>query len=188
LSFAIRFAFLIFSFREDRVIIKDLQTNDQIRDREIRLIDENGNQLGVIPTQEALKMAAYRELDLVKISPTAIPPVCKIMNYGKYKYDQSKHERESKKNQKSAELKEIQLSAVIDTNDLNTKAKHAVKFLGEGDKVKVVLRMKGRQLAHPDVGMSIMEKFFESIKDAADVEKKAAQEGKSIILIVAPKK
>jgi translation initiation factor IF-3 len=174
--------------REDKIIIKDLQTNDQIRDREIRLIDEEGNQLGVLPTQEALKMAAYRELDLVKISPTAIPPVCKIMNYGKYKYDQAKHERESKKNQRSAELKEIQLSAVIDDNDLNTKAKHAVRFLQEGDKVKIVLRMKGRQLAHPEIGMAIVEKFYEVIKELADVEKKASQEGKSIILIVAPKK
>jgi translation initiation factor IF-3 len=169
-------------------VIKDLQINDQIRDREIRLIDEEGNQLGVIATQEAMRMAAYRELDLVKISPTAVPPVCKIMNYGKYKYDQSKHEKESRKNQKATELKEIQLSAVIDTNDLVTKAKHAIRFLTEGDKVRVVLRMKGRQLAHPEIGMGIVEKFFETIKDYADIEKKAAQEGKSITLIVSPKK
>jgi translation initiation factor IF-3 len=133
-------------------------------------------------------MAAYRDLDLVKISPTAIPPVCKIMNYGKYKYDQSKREKESKKNQKAVELKEIQLSAVIDVGDLNTKSKHAARFLEEGDKVKVVLRMKGRQLAHPEIGMGIVEKFYDILKDNADIEKKAAQEGKAITMIIAPKK
>jgi translation initiation factor IF-3 len=133
-------------------------------------------------------MAAYKDLDLVKISPTAIPPVCKLMNYGKYKYDQSKHEKESKKNQKATELKEVQLSAVIDDGDLNTKAKHATRFLSEGNKVKVVLRMKGRQLAHPEIAMGITEKFFELLKECGEIEKKAAQEGKSITMILAPKK
>ncbi|MDR3263616.1 MAG: translation initiation factor IF-3 [Clostridiales bacterium] len=182
------FAFRFLFFLTEEKIIKDLQINDQIRDREIRLIDEEGTQLGVISTQEALRMASYKDLDLVKISPTAVPPVCKIMNYGKYKYDQSKHEKESRKNQKATELKEIQLSAVIDTNDLNTKAKHAVRFLSEGDKVKVVLKMRGRQLAHPEIGMGIIEKFYDTVKDAADMEKKPSQEGKSITLIIAPKK
>lgn len=151
------------------------------------MLDEEGNQVGIIATAEALRMARYKELDLVKVSPTAIPPVCKIMDYGKYKYDQSKREKESRKNQKATELKEIQLSAVIDENDLNTKAKHALRFLIDGDKVKIVLKMRGRQLAHPEIAMGIMERFFEVLKEAAEIEKKAAQEGKSITMIIAPK-
>jgi translation initiation factor IF-3 len=169
-------------------IIRDFQINDQIRDREIRLIDEEGNQLGIILSAEALSMARAKELDLVKISPAAVPPVCKIMNYGKFKYDQSKHEKETRKNQKATELKEIQLSAVIDANDLNTKAKHAARFLDGGDKVKVVLKMKGRQLAHPEIGMGIVERFYDMVKTVSDMEKKPAQEGKSITMILSPKK
>ena len=131
---------------------KGLRVNEMIRIREVRVIDEEGNQLGIIPTPEALKMAKDKDLDLVEVSPNANPPVCKILDYGKYKFEQEKKLRDSKKNQKVLKLKEIRMQPKIGTGDLDTKAKHIQEFLDEGDKVKVTIRFRGRELAHTDLG------------------------------------
>jgi translation initiation factor IF-3 len=137
---------------------------------------------------EALKIADQKNLDLVKVSPTANPPVCKIMDYGKYRFEATKKEKESRKNQKVSELKEIWLSMTIDKHDLETKARQAAKFIKNGDKVKVSIRMRGRQQAYSDLGVEVMEKFFELLKDVAVIEKNAYKEGRSIIMMLAPMK
>ena len=168
--------------------IKDShQINDEIRDREVRLIGSNGEQLGVMSSQEALRIAYDEDLDLVKISPNANPPVCKIMNYGKYKFEQLKKSKEARKNQKVVELKEIWLSMTIDIGDLNVKAKQTQKFLRSGNKVKVSIRMRGRQNAHSDLGIDVMQRFFTLVENDAVIEKKPMQEGRSILMILAPK-
>ena len=131
--------------------------------------------------------AEEKELDLVKISPMAKPPVCKIMDYGKYRFEQTKREKENRKNQKVIELKEIRLSATIDQHDMEVKAKACQKFLGNGDKVKVTIRFKGRQIKHGDIGMDVMDAFYEMVKDAASVDKPAKQEGRNMIMILVPK-
>jgi translation initiation factor IF-3 len=156
-------------------------------DKEIRLIDENGEQLGVMSAQQALSIAYDSDLDLVKISPNAQPPVCKIMNYGKYKFEQIKKQKEARKNQKVVELKEIWLSMTIDIGDLNVKAKQAQKFLASGNKIKVSIRMRGRQNAHSDLGMEVMNKFYQLIENQAIIEKKPLLEGRNILMILAPK-
>ena len=138
---------------------KELQINDEIRDKEVRVITENGEQLGIMPAKEALKKAEQKNLDLVKIAPNANPPVCKIMDYGKYRFEQSKREKEAKKNQRIVETKEIRLSVNIDTHDFDTKVNHAIKFLQAGNKVKVSIRFRGREMAHAHLGNGIMEKF-----------------------------
>jgi translation initiation factor IF-3 len=166
--------------------IKELQINGQIRDNEIRLIDNEGNQVGIISSREANRMAEEQQLDLVKISPNAVPPVCKIMDYGKYRYEQIKKEKEARKNQKIVELKEIRLSMTIDDNDIQTKAKNAGKFLGEGNKVKVSLRMKGRQMAYAKDAVEVVKRFADILKDVATIEKQPLTEGKNIIMILAP--
>ena len=160
--------------------------NEEIRDAEVRLIDENGNQ-GIVTIDVALRMAEAADLDLVKIAPTAVPPVCKIMDYGKYRFEQTKREKENRKNQKVIELKEIRLSATIDQHDMEVKAKACQKFLGNGDKVKVTIRFKGRQIKHGDIGMDVMDAFYEMVKDAASVDKPAKQEGRNMIMILVPK-
>lgn len=137
-------------------IATDLMINEEIRDREVRLIDENGEQLGVMITRKALELAEEKGLDLVKISPNAKPPVCKLMDYDKHRYEQAKRERELRKNQRVVELKEVQLSATIEENDVLTKAKMARRFLEDGDKVKVSIRFRGRQITHSDIGMRVM--------------------------------
>ena len=164
-----------------------MQLNEEIRDLEVRLIGSNGEQIGVVSSQEALRIAYDSDLDLVKISPNANPPVCKIMNYGKYKFEQLKKAKEAKKNQKIVELKEIWLSMTIDIGDLNVKAKQAVKFLKSGNKIKVSIRMRGRQNAHSDLGVEVMNKFFALIENDAIIEKKPLQEGRNILMILAPK-
>lgn len=155
-------------------------------DREVRLIDEDGNQVGVVPTQEALKRAESKSLDLVKISPQAIPPVCKIINYGKFRFELIKKEKEAKKNQKVVELKEVQLSATIDIGDINVKAKQAIKFFEDGNKAKVCIKMRGRQQARPEISLKVMDDFFEIVKDYAVMEKRPILEGRNITMILAP--
>ena len=156
--------------------------NEQIRDREIRLIGENGEQLGIMSARDAMKLAREANLDLVKIAPTAKPPVCKIIDYGKYRYELSRKEKEARRKQKTTEVKEIRLSPNIDTNDLNTKANQARKFLEKGDKVKVSLRFRGREMAHVASSKQILDDFFEKISDVAVVEKPAKMAGRSRIM------
>lgn len=147
--------------------------NEQIRDREIRLIGEDGEQLGIMSAREAMKIAQEAELDLVKIAPAAKPPVCKIIDYGKYKYEQARKEKEAKKKQKTVEVKEVRLSPNIDTNDLNTKINNAKKFISKGNKVKVTLRFRGREMAHVQQSKHILDDFAETLADVAVVEKPA---------------
>ena len=168
--------------------ISDLLINEQIRDKEIRLIGENGEQLGIMSAKEAFKIAKEAELDLVKIAPTAKPPVCKIIDYGKYRYELARKEKEAKKKQKIVEVKEVRLSPNIETNDLNTKANMARKFISKGDKVKVTLRFRGREMAHMQSSKHILDDFAEMLSDIAVIEKPAKLEGKSIMIVLAEKK
>lgn len=162
--------------------------NGEIRDREVRLIGANGEQLGIVSSREALKIAEEAELDLVKISPTAIPPVCKIMNYGKYAFELSKKAKEAKKNQKVTEIKEIWLSMTIDVGDLQVKAKQTQKFLQSGNKVKVSIRMRGRQMAHQEIGVDVMKRFYDMVKEFGTIEKQPLTEGRNIWMMLAPLK
>ena len=163
--------------------------NEQIRDKEIRLIDENGEQLGIVSSREAQKIADERKLDLVKIAPTAKPPVCRIMDYGKYKFDQAKKEKEARKKQKVIEIKEIRLSPNIDTNDLNTKINAAKKFLTKGDRVKVTLRFRGREMAHMASSKHILDDIAQSLSDIAVVVEKAPKvEGRSMTMFLTEKR
>ena len=162
--------------------------NEQIRDKEVRVIGEDGEQLGVMSAKDALKMAKEAELDLVKIAPTAKPPVCKIIDYGKYRYEQARKEKEAKKKQKTVELKEIRLSPNIDTNDLNTKINSAKKFIEKGNKVKVTLRFRGREMAHMNQSKYILDDFAEALADVAVVEKAPKVEGRSIGMVLAEKR
>ena len=168
--------------------ISELMINEQIRDKEVRLIGENGEQLGIMSAKEAMKLAEEAELDLVKIAPTAKPPVCKIIDYGKYRYEMARKEKEAKKKQKVVELKEIRLSPNIDSNDLNTKMNAAKKFLSKGDKVKITLRFRGREMAHMNASKHILDDFAESLSDTAVVEKAPKVEGRSISMVLAEKK
>ena len=168
--------------------ISDLMINEQIRDKEVRLIGEDGEQLGVMPARDALQMAKDAELDLVKIAPTAKPPVCKIIDYGKYRYELARKEKEAKKKQKVIEVKEVRLSPNIDTNDLSTKMGAARKFLEKGDKVKVTLRFRGREMAHMSKTKYILDDFAEKLADIAAVDKPAKVEGRSIVLFLSAKR
>ena len=168
-------------------IALDLMINEEIRDREVRLIDENGEQLGVMPTQKALELAEARGLDLAKIQPTAKPPVCKLMDYDKYRYEQSKRERENRKNQRVVAIKEVQLSATIEENDVLTKAKMATRFLQDGDKVKVSIRFRGRQITHSEIGMKVMQDFAQRCAEVSSVERRPLMDGRHMIMILAPK-
>ncbi len=170
------------------LIISDLMINEQIRDKEVRVISETGEQLGVMSSKEAMKLAEEAGVDLIKIAPTATPPVCKIMDYGKYRYEQARREKEAKKKQKTIEVKEVRLSPNIDTNDLNTKVNMARKFLTKGDKVKVTLRFRGRELAHVNTSKAILDEFAELLSDVAVVEKPAKFEGRSMIMFLAEKR
>ena len=162
--------------------------NEQIRDREIRLIGEDGQQLGIMSSRDAMKLAKDAGLDLVKIAPTAKPPVCKIVDYGKFRYEQARREKEAKKKQKVIEVKELRLSPNIDTNDLNTKVNNARKFLEKGDKVKVTLRFRGREMAHMSKTKYILDDFAEKLADIAAVDKPAKVEGRSIVLFLSAKR
>lgn len=169
------------------LIIKDLQINDEIRDREVRLINESGEQLGVVSCKEAQRMAEESELDLVKVSPNAKPPVCKIMDYGKYKYELAKKEKEAKKKQKVISIKEIRLTPKIEENDLKTKAKRANGFLEAGDKVKVTVRFRGRELGNTESGKGVLEKFAELTSENGVVDKRAKLEGRNMVMFLGPK-
>ena len=169
-------------------VISELMINEQIRDREIRLIGEDGEQLGIMSARDAMKLAREANLDLVKIAPTAKPPVCKIIDYGNYRYEQARKEKEARKKQKVIEVKEIRLSPNIDTNDLNTKVNQARKFVSGGNKVKVAVRFRGRELAHTAVGKTILEDFAQKLSDVAVIDKPAKLEGKSMVMFLAEKR
>ena len=169
-------------------IISELMINEQIRDREIRLIGEDGEQLGIMSARDAMKLAREANLDLVKIAPTAKPPVCKIIDYGKYRYELARKEKEARKKQKVIDVKEVRLSPNIDTNDLNTKVGAARKFLEKGDKVKVTLRFRGREMAHMNSSKHILDDLAEQLSDIAVVEKAPKIEGRSIGMVLAEKR
>ena len=162
--------------------------NEQIRDREVRVIGPDGEQIGVMSSKEAYFKAKDAGLDLVKISPNAKPPVCKIVDYGKYRYEQTRKAKEAKKKQRTVETKEIRLSPNIDTNDLNTKVNQTKKFLQKGNKIKVSLRFRGREMAHKDVGREILNSFYEQLKDVAVVDKPAKMEGRSMVMFLSATK
>lgn len=164
-----------------------MQINEDIRDREVRVVTDGGEQLGIMSAKEALRKAEERNLDLVKISPNAKPPVCKIMDYGKYRFEQSKREKENRKNQRVIEIKEIRLSLNIDTHDFETKVNHAHKFLKAGNKVKVSIRFRGREMAHPQIGEVSMKRLAEACEEFATVEKPAKLEGRQMLMFLAPK-
>ena len=168
--------------------ISELMINEQIRDKEVRLIGENGEQLGIMSARDAYKLAQEAELDLVKIAPTAKPPVCKIIDYGKYRYELARKEKEAKKKQKVIEIKEVRLSPNIDTNDLNTKMGAARKFLEKGCKVKVTLRFRGREMAHMSKSKYILDDFAEAMKDIAVIDKPSKVEGRSMVMFLSAKK
>ncbi len=168
--------------------INDLFINEQIRDKEVRVVSEDGEQLGIMSAKEAQDLADEAGLDLVKIAPNAKPPVCKIVDYSKYKYEQARREKESKKKQKTIEIKEIRLSPNIDTNDLNTKMNAAKKFITKGDKVKVTLRFRGREMAHMNSSKHILDDFAEGLAEIAVVEKPAKVEGRSMTMVLAEKR
>lgn len=162
--------------------------NEEIRAKEVRLIGPDGTQLGIVTASEAMQKANELEMDLCLISPNANPPVCKIMDYGKYRFDQIKKEKEAQKNQKTMEVKEVRLSPNIDDHDVETKVKNAVKFLEHGDKVKVSVRFRGREMTHTELGKEVLDAFVEALGDAGVVEKAAKMEGRSMVLFLAPKK
>ena len=162
--------------------------NGQIRDKEVRVIGENGDQLGIMSSREAMKLAQEAELDLVMIAPKAQPPVCKIIDYGKYRYELARKEKEAKKKQKTVEVKEVRLSPNIDTNDLNTKVNNAKKFISKGNKVKVTLRFRGREMAHVQQSKHILDDFAGMLEDVAVVEKPAKMEGRSMSMVLTVKR
>ena len=161
--------------------------NEMIRVREVRLIDDEGNQLGLVATQEALNMAKDRDLDLVEVSPNATPPVCKILDYGKYRFEQEKKLRDSKKNQKVLKLKEIRMQPKIGSGDLDTKAKHIQEFLDEGDKVKVTIRFRGRELAHTELGYDVLNEVLKRLTSAYNIDKPAAMDGRNMSMTISSK-
>ena len=180
----------LFCFRKGVYTIstKELLINDEIHEKEVRVIGDDGEQLGVMSSDEALARAEEAELDLVLIAPQGNPPVCRIMNYGKYRFEQSKREKEARKNQKQAELKEIQMSLNIDTNDFNTKVNQAIKFLKNGDKVKLRVRFRrARELSHMNLGEELMKKFVEACAEFGATDKPATLEGKNYMIVISPK-
>lgn len=166
---------------------KELQINEEIRDKELRIIDSDGSQLGIMSSEKALNLAAEKNLDLVKIAPQATPPVCKIIDYGKYRFEIAKREKEARKNQRTVEIKEIRLSLNIDVHDFNTKVNQAKRFIGEGNKVKASIRFRGREMGHPEIGHETMKKFAEALSDCTNVEKAAKLEGRNMLMFLAPK-
>lgn len=166
---------------------KELQINEEIRDREVRVIGPDGAQLGIMSAQKALDLALSKNLDLVKIAPQATPPVCKIIDYGKYRFEQTKREKEARKNQRIVEIKEVRLSLNIDTHDFETKVGHAMRFLKEGNKVKASIRFRGREMGHPEQGYEVMKRFAEALAEIANVEKPAKLEGRNMLMFLASK-
>lgn len=165
----------------------DHQINEEIRDKELRVIGANGDQLGIMSSADALALAEEKELDLVKIAPNAVPPVCKIMDYGKFRFEQLKKEKEAKKNQRVVEVKEIRMSPSIDTNDLNTKIKNAMKFLNDGNRVKVTVRFRGREMAHTNIGQELLLKFAQECGETAVMDKAPKLEGRHMSIFLSPK-
>ena len=166
---------------------QELQINEQIRDKELRVIDSDGTQLGIMPLRRAMELAEQKNLDLVKIAPQANPPVCKIIDYGKFRIEQAKREKEARKNQRVVEIKEVRLSLNIDTHDFETKRNHALRFISEGNKVKVSIRFRGREMGHPELGQEIMQRFADAMSEVANVEKPAKLEGRTMLMFLAPK-
>lgn len=179
---------LFFSKPKQEVLgITELMINEQIRDREVRLISETGEQLGIMSSKEAQHLADEKHLDLVKISPTAKPPVCRIMDYGKYRFEQAKKEKEARKKQKTVDVKELRLSPNIDTHDVQVKVKKAMEFLKNGDKVKVSIRFRGREIGHSRLGIGILENFANEVAEFGVIEKAPKMEARSMIMFLAPK-
>lgn len=168
-------------------ISKELLINEEIRDREVRVIDENGSQLGIMSSRDALRTASEKNLDLVKIAPQAKPPVCRIMDYGKYRFEQAKKDKEARKNQHIVDVKEVRMSLNIDTHDFETKAKAAIRFLESGDKCKVTVRFRGREMAHTDLGFALLDRFAEYCSSCATVEKRPKLEGRSMSMFMTSK-
>lgn len=166
---------------------KELQINEEIRDKEIRVIDNDGSQLGLMSARDAQKIANEKDLDLVKIAPQATPPVCKIMDYGKYCFEQTKREKEARKNQKVVDIKEIRMFSTIDTHDFETKVNQASKFLKGGDKIKVSVRFRKRAIAHPQLGEELLTKFKDACAEYGTVEKPAKMEGRALVMFISPK-
>ena len=169
------------------IINQTHEINDEIRDSEVRLIGEDGTQLGIMSAKEALDVAVQQELDLVKIAPNSNPPVCRIMDYGKYKFEQTKREKDAKRNQRIIEVKEIRMSPSIGLNDFNVKLKNAQKFLKDGDRVKVTVRFRGRELAHTNIGEELLKKFADECLELATVDKNAKLEGRFMTMFLSPK-
>lgn len=165
---------------------KELEINERIRDKEIRLVGADGQQMGIMSPRDALRMAMEQELDLVKVAPQAKPPVCKILDYGKYRFEMQKREKEARKNQKTIELKEIRLSLNIDTNDFNTKVNQAAKFLQQGHKIKVSIRFRGREMAHTGLGLDVEKRFAEALAGKAVIDKQPKLEGRSMMMFLSP--
>lgn len=166
---------------------KELQINGEIRDKEVRLIGDAGQQLGVVSAREAQRIANEKNLDLVKIAPQAIPPVCRVMDYGKYRFEQAKREKEAKKKQKVVEIKEVRLSLKIDVHDFQTKVNQAIKFLKSGDRVKVSVRFRGREMAHTELGTGVLVRFEEACKEIGTVDKRPKMEGRSMVMFLSAK-
>ena len=164
------------------------ELNEEIRDKEVRLIGDDGEQLGIMSSAEALAIADEKGLDLVKISPQAVPPVCKLMNYGKFRFEQGKREKEAKKNQHVVEIKEIRMSPGIDVGDFNTKLKNAQKFIADGNRVKVSVRFRGREMAHTEIGKKLLDEFAEQCAEVSSVDKGAKLEGRNMSMFLSPKK
>lgn len=186
-SFFITFKFYQLALEVLVISNKELQINEEIRDKEIRVIDVDGNQLGILSAREAQKIAFDKNLDLVKIAPQATPPVCRIMDYGKFCFEQTKREKEARKNQKVVDVKEIRMFSTIDTHDFETKVNQAAKFLKSGDKLKVSVRFRRRAIAHPELGMELMDRFKDACSEFGVVEKPAKMEGRSLVMFVSPK-
>lgn len=166
---------------------KEMFINEEIRDKEVRVVGSDGSQLGIMTSKAALELARKENLDLVNIAPKAEPPVCRIMNYGKYCFEQAKREKEAKKKQKVVEVKEVRLSLKIDVHDFNTKVNQAIKFLGHGDRVKVAIRFRGREMAHPELGTSVMERFARACAETGVVDKQPKMEGRSLVMFMSAK-
>lgn len=175
---------------QEEAISRPVQTrvNERIRIREVRLIDEDGEQLGVVPTRDALEMARERGYDLVEVAPNAKPPVCRLMDYGKYRYEQSRKERESRKHQHTTDLKEIRVRPKIGTHDLLTKGRRAEKFLNEGDKVKITVMFRGREMAHPDIGRGLLDQLAETLQESGAIEQHPKMEGRAMTMTLSPTK
>lgn len=168
--------------------IKELQINEEIREKEVRLVDDEGNQLGVVSRNQAIDLATTKKLDLVNVAPNAKPPVCRIMDYGKYRYEQEKKEKEARKKQKVINVKELRFSPNIEDHDLNTKANRAIDFLKNGDRVKVSVRFRGREMGHTDLGREVLDKFYDLISEYGVVDKKPKMEGRSLVMFLSQRK